>query len=323
MIIEVKIRLLAAESFGVRSMATVVETLNRKILIDPGIALDSHRHHLPPHPFQIAVCQKLRQQIIEEFSHCTDIVITHFHGDHFPLVEADKNQISFNQIKNKIQDVTFWCKGGTWISRTAQHRRKTLEENLMKPLVDPEGEIFGRFEFSQPFSHGEKRNNPNSVMMVKIHEDNEIFVFGSDIQLLERDSIEQILDWTPSILYVSGPPIYLPHIAKKFSGKIIENIQLLQQSIPISIIDHHLLRSHSGFTLLDSFQSKNSNQVICAADFMNYERVPLEASRKEIYKELPINLANSPYHVDNNEIFPKCHEWRQWKVDRFPQLKTP
>jgi len=47
MVIQVKIIPLAFESFGVRSMATYVET-DQKILIDPGTSLGPKRFGFPP-----------------------------------------------------------------------------------------------------------------------------------------------------------------------------------------------------------------------------------------------------------------------------------
>ena len=41
---------LAFDSFGVRSMATFVETDDLKVLIDPGVALAPVRYGLEPHP---------------------------------------------------------------------------------------------------------------------------------------------------------------------------------------------------------------------------------------------------------------------------------
>jgi len=43
---------LAFDSFGVRSMATFVETDDLKVLIDPGVALAPVRYGLGPHPLE-------------------------------------------------------------------------------------------------------------------------------------------------------------------------------------------------------------------------------------------------------------------------------
>ncbi len=59
-----KIKILGAESLGVRSLCVFVTTDNKKILIDPGIALGYKRFGLLPHPFQVAIGYNIRENII-------------------------------------------------------------------------------------------------------------------------------------------------------------------------------------------------------------------------------------------------------------------
>ena len=51
----VNIEIIGAESLGVRGLCCFVETEDRNILIDPGVALGYLRHKLLPHPVQIAI----------------------------------------------------------------------------------------------------------------------------------------------------------------------------------------------------------------------------------------------------------------------------
>jgi len=83
-----EIEIVSAESLGVRSLCTVVSTRDRKILIDPGLALGYTRFRLLPHPLQVAVDERIQKRIIHEWSTATDIVISHFHGDHVPLAAS-------------------------------------------------------------------------------------------------------------------------------------------------------------------------------------------------------------------------------------------
>ena len=46
------IEILGAESLGVRGLSCVVGVNDRKIVIDPGLALGYRRHGLLPHPAQ-------------------------------------------------------------------------------------------------------------------------------------------------------------------------------------------------------------------------------------------------------------------------------
>jgi len=62
-----KIEILGTESLGVRGLSCFVETGNRKILIDPGIALGYMKYKLLPHPFQIAVDERIQKKIVDRW----------------------------------------------------------------------------------------------------------------------------------------------------------------------------------------------------------------------------------------------------------------
>ena len=73
---------IAFDSFGVRSMATFVET-DTKILIDPGVSLAPVRYGLPPHAIELKKLEEKRNEIIR-FARKTDILtISHYHYDHY------------------------------------------------------------------------------------------------------------------------------------------------------------------------------------------------------------------------------------------------
>ena len=62
-------------------------------------------------------------------------------------------------------------------------------------------------EFSRPVPHGQPGAHENTVMMTRIEENGQVFVHASDVQLLERETIEAILNWTPDVVLTSGPPL--------------------------------------------------------------------------------------------------------------------
>ena len=94
-----RIEILGTESLGVRGLSCVVEAGERKIVIDPGVALGYNRHGLLPHPLQVAVGEVVRQKIIRAMADATDIVFSHFHGDHVPLVDANFSPERFELYK--------------------------------------------------------------------------------------------------------------------------------------------------------------------------------------------------------------------------------
>ena len=80
-----EIEILGAESLGVSGLSCLVKTAKRRILIDPGVALGYQRGGLFPHPVQVAAGEKVREAILNRLTSATDVVISHFHGDHMPL----------------------------------------------------------------------------------------------------------------------------------------------------------------------------------------------------------------------------------------------
>ena len=62
---KIKATPLAAESFGVRSMCTLVETPDVTVLLDAGISLCPYRFGLPPHRIEFQTISKLRKKIAE------------------------------------------------------------------------------------------------------------------------------------------------------------------------------------------------------------------------------------------------------------------
>ncbi|MBN1656225.1 MAG: hypothetical protein JXA30_20820 [Deltaproteobacteria bacterium] len=62
------IRKLGTESLGVRGLCCSVELKDRKVVIDPGVALGWSRYGYLPHPFQIAIGAGIRAAIVREKS---------------------------------------------------------------------------------------------------------------------------------------------------------------------------------------------------------------------------------------------------------------
>jgi len=93
-----QIEILGTESLGVRGLSCVVTTKDRKIVIDPGIALGYSRYGLLPHPLQVAVGETVRKNILKALADATDVVFSHLHGDHVPLVDANPYQMPAGKV---------------------------------------------------------------------------------------------------------------------------------------------------------------------------------------------------------------------------------
>ncbi len=282
------IEIIGAESLGVRSLCCFVKTKDKKILIDPGIALGYTRYGLLPHPLQVAVGERIQRKILKRWSEATDIVFSHYHGDHIPLVDANPYQLNINKVANLNADANIWTKNPSLLSQTQKKRANALVCVLKNKIVEPKGNTHGALEFSKPVFHGDKNSNMGTVMMTRIEEDY-VFVHGSDIQLLTDEATSEILHWKPDILIVSGPPLYLVNrVSKHQINKAWHNAELLSQKIDGLILDHHLMRNFEGIKWLKRLSSKTGKEVICSADFMKKPRMLLEARRKELYTEMPV-----------------------------------
>ena len=282
------IEILGAESLGVRGLCCFIETGERRILIDPGVALGYTRYGLLPHPIQIAVDERVQKKIIQRWLQATDIVISHFHGDHIPLIDANPYQLALKKIIGLNRKVRILTKDLSHLSRIEKKRVDSLPLSLKKNLIPAEEKKIGPMTFSKSVPHGEANDNSESVMMTKVEGTNVVFVHTSDIQLLNDEAIFKVLSWSPNIVLAGGPPLYLSKLSENQIERAWHNAKQLSCKVDILILDHHLLRSYEGLKWLKRLTSETGKKVICAADFMKRPRMLLEAKRRQLYKDMPV-----------------------------------
>jgi len=284
-----EIEIIGTESLGVRGLCCFIKIKKRKILIDPGIALGYLRYGLIPHPFQVAVDEKIQKRIIKRWKQSTDIVISHFHGDHVPLENANPYQLNIEKLKGLNPDVKIWTKSLSNLSSKEIKRADSFSNILNKNLIEAEEKEDGEISFSKALSHGEESDNSIKVIMTRIKEEF-VFVHSSDIELLNNEAVSQIREWKPDILFLDGPPLYLSNrVTQDQIDKAWFNAQSICETVNTLILDHHLLRCNKGIEWLDLLSSKTGKNVICGADFMNKPRLLLEANRKNLYKYMPVD----------------------------------
>ena len=282
------IRIIGTESLGVRGLCCVVEVAGRKIIIDPGLALGYRRHGLLPHPAQVAVGEQIRQNILQELRDATDVVLSHFHGDHIPLPDANPYQLQAQQAAPLCRTARFWAKGPTGLSHHMLQRRAALCKVLGRDLPNAEEHRAGPLVFSPPMPHGERHGRMGQVMMARIEDEDGVFVHASDIQLLDGEAVSILLDWQPDIAFVGGPPLYLTRLSSEQRRRAWQNALRLAHHVETLILDHHLLRCEEGLSWLKRLSSKTGHRVICAADFMGCLRRLLEARRMQLYEAMPV-----------------------------------
>jgi predicted metallo-beta-lactamase superfamily hydrolase len=282
------INILGTESLGVRGLSCVVETQSRKIVIDPGLALGFRREGLLPHPAQVAVGEEVRRRILSALEDATDVVMSHFHGDHVPLPHANPYQLQAQPVAPLCRTTRLWAKGEEGLSPSMVRRRAALGETLGRELPDAEGQGDDMLTFSPPMPHGRPNTHLGTVMMTRVEAEDLVFVHASDIQLLDDRAVSLILDWGPDIALVGGPPLYLSKLLLEQRTEAWENAKRLARHVDTLILDHHLLRCEEGLSWLDRLSSETGRQVVCAADFMGQRRCLLEAQRVQLYEEMPV-----------------------------------
>ena len=236
-------------------MCCLVQAGEQRIVIDPGVALGYMRHGLLPHPAQVAIGIAVRQAIIEELATATDVVFSHFHGDHVPLREANPYQLSLQHMAALPEDIHCWS--ASWQNQS-------------------------------PKMHGLPQGRTGTVMMTRVRADGQVFVHGSDIQLLGDQAVDTILQWQPDTVFISGPPLYRQSLSAAVLQQAWENGIRLAENVETLIIDHHLLRSEQGLKWLDEISQAAGKNIYCAADFMHRPRLMLEARRTELYQKMEV-----------------------------------
>jgi len=273
------IEILGAESLGVRSLCCLVKAGAEKIVLDPGVSLDGARDGLSYQPRQVEVCHQVRQRIVEAMAGASDVVLSHYHGDHMPLASPGPHQLGAAQVP-ELGHARLWCKGPEGISNLSRRRRESLSQFLGRELPCSEGVVSGMFKFSSPVPHGSL--HMGTVMMTCIQSGGTTLVHASDIQLLDLSTVRQILDWQPDLVISSGPPLYLQNLSSREREAAWNNALLLARSVQTVVLDHHLLRSKEGEAWLDRISEETDGRIMCAADFMGRPRLLLEAWRDRV-----------------------------------------
>jgi len=281
------IAILGTESLGVRGLSCWVQTANRRILIDPGVALGYQRQGLLPHPIQVAAGEDVREIIVDRLRDATDVVISHFHGDHIPLDNANPYQLALKSVEDVLQRPRVWMKCERGETPHVAERRRVLLATLKRPPQACDGGSAGPLAFSEPMPHGPGHSPMGTVMMTRIQEGHEVFVHASDIQLLADKPVARILKWSPTTLITSGPAMYRNLSADELA-QARERALELARNIPVCVIDHHLLRCREGIQWLDQLRAETNGRIMCAADYMRKKRRFLESRRTELYERFPV-----------------------------------
>jgi len=279
-----KILPVAFESFGVRSMATYVETEDVRIFIDPGVSVSPDRYSLPPHRLEL----DRRREMVEAIKHWTGvsdiIIITHYHYDHH---NPDEESIYAGKE-------IFLKHPREFINHSQKERAAVLLgmiESCAKAINIADARTFNfgntKIIFSEPVFHG-LSNRLGYVVEVYI-EEKEKFIYTSDVQgPLNDEAVNFIVERSPDTIILDGPATYLlgSHYKKSDIALALKNIKKIieQTSVKTLIIDHHLLRDINWSEYLVEIKGLSKRVTVCsAAAYLGKKEELLEARRKELY----------------------------------------
>ena len=289
-----RVKILASDSMGVRSMATIVEACGFRVLIDPGASLAPRRYGLPPHPVEVERLQRVKELIAKELLEADIIVITHYHYDHY-LYEPEYSEL----YEGKILLVKHPTRNINFSQRMRAHR--FLKKNRVGELAASIAYLDGsthRFddlaiEASPPMPHGAEGSKLGYVIMVKLSCGDEAFIHASDVQGPIAGSA---LSWllrhgsNAGSLFISGPPTYFAgfKVPREEVERGLANLRRLAFEGPSTVIaDHHMARDLEYPRLLRSLDPGPGRRLVSAAEYMGAPYEPLEALRKKLWQENP------------------------------------
>ncbi len=288
-----KIVPLGFDSFGVRSMCTFVETKDVKIIIDPGVSLAPIRFGLPPHPLELER-ENLVWEVIKKHTLEADIaIITHYHYDHHNPAEPEIFKDKILLIKHPRENIN-----RSQMRRSAYFLDRLSDIPEKIDFADGKEYDFGNTSIliSDAVCHG-TNSRLGYVIEVCIDDGSSRFLFSSDVEgpSLE-EQIEFMLKCDADIVFVDGPMTYM--LGFRYPGKAlkksIDNLKKLIEKTGVEklVLDHHLTRDGDWKSKLDEVIKCGEElgvHVLSAAKFMGLEEELLEASRKELYKNFPVN----------------------------------
>jgi predicted metallo-beta-lactamase superfamily hydrolase len=305
MLEKIKITPLAAESFGVRSMCTLVETPDVKILLDAGISLCPVRFGLPPHPIEFNTIAQLRKHIAEAADEAEIVTISHYHFDHHTpsyedwlvnWTEAGETARQIYQdktvlLKNPKEKINASQRQRAWLfQKTGGKHAKTLESADGKTFTFGENTIL---RFSEPVSHGPDDSMLGWVIMATVECEAERFMFAPDVQgPMSARTLNLIKEANPQVIMIGGPPFYLSGF-KVDEAQLqlgLKNLANVVETAPLIILEHHALRDESWqkrTELLREITQRTGHRVVTAAEYAGKENVFLESKRKQLYLDYP------------------------------------
>ena len=285
---------LAAESLGVRSMATYVECGRTGLLLDPAATLSPSRYHLPPADEEWEALRRANDRISAYAARTEIVFVSHYHEDHFRsdpatyagrlvLAKDPRRMVAGQQAR----------RGGALWAALAEVARVRSADGLV--LREP-GLIL---RVSPPLAHGLEGTPLGYVVALTVEDaaERERFVFASDVQgPLSAVVTAYLIRERPSLLYLSGPPSYIEsELGRDAVERGMDNLlRVVDATGCRAIMDHHALRDARARSRFQRLWE--TGQVTTAAGYLGLDDASLEARRAQLWARVrkPPLKASSP-----------------------------
>ncbi|MEK7217217.1 MAG: MBL fold metallo-hydrolase [Chloroflexota bacterium] len=272
---------LAADSMGVRSMATLVQAGGVRVLIDPGAALAAQRHGLPPSAEEHAALDGAHQRIIGALCQADAVVVTPYHDDHANLLQY---VLSSAALYLKRPSTAGERRFARELFPRLTHTRRAFSEIDAATVTLRDLSL----TFSPALPHGKPGARSGSVSAVALRCPEGRFVFASDVQgPLGSETLDWLIDQRPDLVYLSGAPTYRVSFSaepdpQEWSTADVRTAQanllkLMTATGCHVIVDHYLTRDPSYRRAYSEVFATGNAQT--AAEFLGRPEQLLEAHR--------------------------------------------
>ncbi len=264
-------------------MATVIETPDLRVFVDPSAALAPARFGLPPHEVELKALAESASRIASELVDADVVVVTHYHYDHHDpgrLIPVDLYSSKVVLVKDPSRSINVSQR-----IRASRFLKLLRGVSARVEVADSVERVFGRTRlvFSKPIQHG---NSPKLgyVLAVRVEYGSESVSFSSDVEgPLDRYVVDFMCG--SRIAVVDGPPTYL--VGRAYSGDdvrvALENLARLASCVETLVVDHHLIRDLNYVELFREVERSTGRSPRTAAELAELKPNLLEARRRELY----------------------------------------
>ncbi len=296
---EIEVTPLAAESMGVRSLCTEIETPDIKIVLDPSAAL-AYRPPYDPHPLEYRALDAALQRIRLNVEDADILTISHYHFDHVrPGVTNWHYNFSTKEDRLAVfGGKTILAKDGRSNINASQRRRayyfqKDMHEISNILVADANRFTYGHttITFSPPLPHGPDASKLGYVVAATVEYDGLKVIYAPDVQgPTSRKALSYLVRVNAQLAIVGGPPLYISGYTTKDRQDALFSLSALAADISVLVIDHHMLRDDSWSDWISPIRRvarESGNRILSMAELAGTNPQHLEARRKDLYEQQP------------------------------------